>query len=146
MENATKALIMAGGILIALMILGALMLMFNNLSSYQKQNETTAEQVQIAEFNNQYMPYEKENLTIMELKSVYHKIKSNNEKYPEYKINHNIENVVKTKPWKTYFLEEQNNKFIDRPDQVVMDSVFKCKNIGYSKEGRINKMLFEQIN
>ena len=29
MENASKALIMAGGILIALLVLGALLLMFN---------------------------------------------------------------------------------------------------------------------
>ena len=31
MENASKALIMAGGVLIALMIIGALVLMFSNL-------------------------------------------------------------------------------------------------------------------
>ena len=38
MENASKALIMAGGILIALLVLGALLLMINNLSDYQKSN------------------------------------------------------------------------------------------------------------
>ena len=35
MENASKALIMAGGVMIALLIIGSLLLMFNNLSSYQ---------------------------------------------------------------------------------------------------------------
>ena len=34
MENASKALIMAGSILIGLMVIGALLLMFNSLSSY----------------------------------------------------------------------------------------------------------------
>ena len=48
MENATRALTMAGGILIALMILGALFLMFNNLSSYQNQNDTSTKSTQIA--------------------------------------------------------------------------------------------------
>ena len=33
MENASKALLMAGGILIALMIIGALVLLGNNLSN-----------------------------------------------------------------------------------------------------------------
>ncbi len=33
MENASKALIMAGSVLIALLIIGALILMFNNLSN-----------------------------------------------------------------------------------------------------------------
>ena len=32
MENASKALVMAGGILIALLVLGALLLMFNQVS------------------------------------------------------------------------------------------------------------------
>ena len=73
MENATRALTMAGGILIALMILGALFLMFNNLSSYQNQNDTSTKSTQIAEFNNQFEPYNKDDLTLMELHSVYNK-------------------------------------------------------------------------
>ena len=91
MENATRALTMAGGILIALMILGALFLMFNNLSSYQNQNDTSTKSTQIAEFNNQFEPYNKDNLnnkdnlTLMELHSVYNKVNSNNTKNPEYK-------------------------------------------------------------
>ena len=40
MENATRALTMAGGILIALLIIGALLLAFNNLSSYQNQMDS----------------------------------------------------------------------------------------------------------
>ena len=38
MENASKALLMAAGVLIALIIIGALLLMFNNLSNYQETN------------------------------------------------------------------------------------------------------------
>ena len=68
MENATRALVMAGGILIALMILGALLLMFNNLSSYQNSNDANTKSSQIAEFNNQFEPYNKKDLTLMELK------------------------------------------------------------------------------
>ena len=57
MENASKALIMAGSVLIALMIIGALMLMFNNLSSYQEVNVQGTRDAQIIEFNNQYETY-----------------------------------------------------------------------------------------
>ena len=57
MENASKALIMAGGVLIALMILGALLLMFNNLSSYQNTNTQTTEEAQVIAFNNQFETY-----------------------------------------------------------------------------------------
>ena len=54
MENASKALIMAGGVLIALLIIGSLLLMFNNLSSYQDTNIKETRTAQIIEFNNQF--------------------------------------------------------------------------------------------
>ena len=44
MENASKALLMAGGILIALLIIGALLLMFNQISTY-KQSESSNQKV-----------------------------------------------------------------------------------------------------
>ena len=37
MENASKALIIAGSLLIGLLIISALVLMFSNLTAYQKQ-------------------------------------------------------------------------------------------------------------
>ncbi len=93
MENASRALIMAGGILIALMILGALMLMFNNLSSYQNQNGMTKEQAQVVEFNNQYLAYDRDDLTLMDMKSLYNRIQSNNQKNPDEEITTNIQNI-----------------------------------------------------
>ena len=57
MENASKALIMAGGILIALLVIGALVLMFNQLSYYQR-TETDSEKTQLlADFNKEYLKY-----------------------------------------------------------------------------------------
>ena len=93
MENASKALLMAGGILIALMVIGALVLLGNNLSNYKSNEDISVHQAQIAEFNNQFEPYNKKDLTLMELKSVYNKIKSNNALKPEYEIETNIEEV-----------------------------------------------------
>ena len=95
MENASRALIMAGGILIALMILGALMLLFNNLSSYQNQNDLTEEQAQLANFNKQYLAYDRDNLTLMDMKSLYNKIQSHNQRNPEETISSNVEDTVK---------------------------------------------------
>ena len=57
MENASKALIIAGSVLIALIIIGALLLMFNNLSNYQNTNVETTRESQVLEFNNQYETY-----------------------------------------------------------------------------------------
>ena len=91
MENASKALLMAGGILIALMILGALIMMFTNLGMFQDQSEAKKKQDQIAKFNSEFEPYNKQKLSLMELKSVYSKIESNNSKIDAYliRINNN---------------------------------------------------------
>ena len=47
MENASKALIMAGSVLIALMILGALILLFSNLNAYQETNVRNERSAQV---------------------------------------------------------------------------------------------------
>ena len=142
MENATRALTMAGGILIALMILGALFLMFNNLSSYQNQNDTSTKSTQIAEFNNQFEPYNKDNLTLMELHSVYNKVNSNNTKNPEYKIemiyefnsNHEDGNLK----------ENFKSNFTAIEEAEKMNSKFSCINIeNKGVDGRISKIVFK---
>ena len=134
---------MAGGILIALMILGALFLMFNNLSSYQNQNDTSTKSTQIAEFNNQFEPYnKKDNLTLMELHSVYNKVNSNNTKNPEYKIemiyefnsNHEDGNLK----------ENFKSNFTAIEEAEKMNSTFSCINIeNKGVDGRISKIVFK---
>lgn len=57
MENASKALLMAGGILIALMIIGALVLMVNQIGSYQKSQQDMKENSQLAKFNLDFEKY-----------------------------------------------------------------------------------------
>ena len=74
MENASKALIMAAGILIALIILGALILMFSNLSNYQDTNIQTDREAQIVEFNNQYVTYDRNDVRGNELISLLNKV------------------------------------------------------------------------
>ena len=70
MENASKALVMAGSVLIALMIIGALILMFNNLFSYQQINQTDKRTDQTIEFNNQFETYNREEVRGSELYSL----------------------------------------------------------------------------
>lgn len=136
MENASKALLMAGGILIALMVIGALVLLGNNLSNYKSNEDISVHQAQIAEFNNQFEPYNKKDLTLMELKSVYNKIKSNNALKPEYEIETNIEEVY----------ENISGDFKTLPEEDKQTKVFACTEIQRNGvDGRISKMEFEDV-
>ena len=74
MENASRALIMAGSVLIALMIIGALLLMFNNLSNYQQTNIETEAQAQVVRFNNGYTTYNRKNVRGSDLYSLLNKV------------------------------------------------------------------------
>lgn len=57
MENASKALEIAGGILLALMIIGALVLAFNKISAYQKTKTDSQKNSQTAMFNQDFLKY-----------------------------------------------------------------------------------------
>lgn len=165
MENASKALLMAGGILIALLILGALIMMFTSLQDYQNTNDAQTKNSPIAQFNNQFEPYnkdgkndkgekdEKNTLTLMELKSVYNKIESNNAQHPEYKIEHNInEALLKNKAGLS---NDDYNKFLTPNGFRTIDDAkkqnlkFKCLSdkIEYKNlDNRISKMYFDINN
>lgn len=57
MENASKALLMAGGILIALLIISMLLLMITNIGDYQRTKDSGAKATQVAKFNRDFERY-----------------------------------------------------------------------------------------
>lgn len=135
MENASKALLMAGGILIALMILSALVIFAINLSEYQNNQNDNKVATIIAEFNNEYEPYNKNNLTLMEIKTVYNKILDNNLKADTEadKIATNIPEIYPaiTGNWSDIVQDEKKTRR------------FNCTGIEYrSSDGRISKINF----
>ena len=83
MENASKALVMAGGILIAIMVLVALMFMVQNTASYKSEMEEQQMLQQITNFNKEYESYQKSLLRGTELITVINKAIANNTKYEE---------------------------------------------------------------
>lgn len=87
MENASKALLMAGGVLIALLVIGALVLMFNQLSYYQKSENTSEKTQQLTEFNKEYLKYTYDDIKGYELISVVNKV-------IDYNIKENVGNSV----------------------------------------------------
>lgn len=61
MENASKALLMAGGILIALLIISMLLLMITNIGDYQRTKDSGAKATQVAKFNRDFERYTDDN-------------------------------------------------------------------------------------
>lgn len=94
MENASKALIIAGSVLIALMIIGALLLMFSNLSNYQGTETQGTREAQVVEFNNKFETYNRNDIRGTDMISLMNSVldynqrrgNSSDEKYQEMKI------------------------------------------------------------
>lgn len=80
MENASKALLMAGGVLIGLLILAALMLMVNQISSYNKTKNVSKEVTQISKFNKEFTKYTDSDIKGYDLVSLANKVVDFNEK------------------------------------------------------------------
>lgn len=73
MENASKALLFAGGVLISIIIISMLVLMYNSLTSYQQTEVQNEREAQILQFNQQYEGYVRDNVRGNELFSLISK-------------------------------------------------------------------------
>jgi len=59
MENASKALLMAGTILISLLVIGALVFVYRDITSAKRADEEALKTQQLEEFNKQFTSYER---------------------------------------------------------------------------------------
>lgn len=73
MENATKALLMAAGILIAIIVLSLAVVMYSRVSEYYQQKQRNITDEQLAAFNDEYLAYNRDDVTGFELVSLINK-------------------------------------------------------------------------
>lgn len=104
MENASKALIMAGSILIALIVISLLVVFYNNIRNLQKTELSVEQQEKAGEFNKQYEVYQRdiygsELLSLVNKINDYNKIEAENEGYTKIEIYVTFEKNVDS----TYF-------------------------------------------
>lgn len=82
MENASKALVMAGGVLIGILIMSLAVYLFISFGDKTSMVYDRNAEQQIVAFNNDYTKYlGKEDITIYDVISVTNKAKENNEYY-----------------------------------------------------------------
>ncbi len=125
MENASKALIMAGSVLVSLIIISLLVGFFHQMQNLQ-QTELSKEQVQqAAEFNKPYTAYERD-VYGSELLSIANKVKDYNkrqaeiEDYTKIEVEITISNDLDEDYLKkgTYTSEQIVNKIKEIEDEI----------------------------
>lgn len=174
MENASKALIMAGGILIALLIIGALLLMINQLGSYSRSQDDNVKTSQLADFNLDFERYcDDKGIKGTDIISLINKISDYNDKADKGGVNNSVDYTIKmsitikdlggfNEKFASNFFTKGNQPYsgdelrslvvVDNPDDDTkrMLSEFKMsKFISYHgpvyNNGQIEKMFFKYV-
>lgn len=167
MENASKALLMAGGILIAILIIAVLIRTYNNISIFQKTKLSEEEEQQLIAFNEQYTKYLGQYVYGTEVITVINKALDNENSKITVTIKFNEGYSYTKKEWnrktqkyelkeisigsgKTLNITNENDEVLDvinnpsKTDDSLMRRAFKCTNIGYDSYGRVNSINFEE--
>lgn len=84
MENATRAIIIAGGVLLTMMLTSLILFVFKQYQEYSTSSENEDRAKKISEFNLQYTNYDREDINGFELISLLNKVIDHN-KYGEQK-------------------------------------------------------------
>ena len=74
MENASKALLMAASVLIAIIVIGAFVLMMSNLTDYQDKSYQATADAQTTEFNNQFITYDRDEVRGSDMISLMNRV------------------------------------------------------------------------
>ena len=130
MENASKALLIAGGVLIALIVIALFIVMFNNMSNIQKENEEQTKIEQLAAFNSEFEAYNKKVMYGTDVITLINKVAENNKKYNsnnDYKITIFLNDVIVTTS--THLIGTDAER-----------TIYTCTNIEYNDLGRVSKI------
>lgn len=150
MENASKALLMAAGVLIGILLISLAVYLFVDFGSTSaKINEQNA-QKQVSQFNSKFTSYEGlDGLTIYDVITVIGYAKENNDFYGdlnEYKI---IVNIGNSSEEVQNWTEEKKIQAISI-DQGLMQGenlpIYKCKVRSYHENGRVYVINFSRSN
>lgn len=118
MENATKALLIAAGVLIGIIILSMLLLGYNQISNYYQQQSDNLSLKQIVELNKKFTNYDGKTIRGNEMLSVINSVvdyntwvtQNANEGYEEIQLNISFEMSEKTDSrWTSFHIEESSS-------------------------------------
>lgn len=159
MENASKALLIAAGILIAIIILGAFIYLFGEMARYSDTQATEEQMEQINQFNKEYEAYQRNWLRGIEIASVTNKAQSYNIASQRKETGEEIRiyMTLTLNSWESYQanrqyditnvnFESMKNNQKDSFD-VFKQKYFRCDRITYDENtGKVNALYFTEVD
>lgn len=148
MENATKALIMAAGVLMGIVILSLAVYEFTSFGISSKEIHKANEETRLNEFNSQFTKYEgKDDVTIYDVITVANLAKENNSYY-EFKPRHLWQNIGKDLYIRVmlgdYIIEDRTPEYYKSQISSNYDSKYTCSVNISSDTGRVYEVKFSK--
>lgn len=164
MENASKALLMAAGVLIGIMVLSLAVYLYANFSQIYADMNAQNESQKLAQFNTQYTVYEhRTDLTIYDILTIISYAKENNQNLKDENgvvysgEEENIISVTLKRGGSTIqnaqeknkndlnaiIKEDQSNLQEDATGKMVLPT-YTCKTIGYNSKGRVKSITIQK--
>lgn len=137
MENASKALIMAGSILVAMMIVGALVFGYHNLSELEQTRSDSEKLEKTSNYLSKFEAFDKgtlygsEILSLANLREEYEKVCSEQEGYSKVTIWINIKTEMQNEDMSHTYITKGNKNIIDLAKDIRKN--FEDKIADYEK-------------
>lgn len=147
MENASKALIMAGGMLIGILILSLGLYMFVTFSDRADKVYDKVKEDQIAQFNSNFIYDEDRELTIYDIVNVAKRAKENNGELEESDFGYITILLENRNISEKNFKDEDYEKLLEDDRETITSPGmklpgYKCASKEYNESGTIKKVRF----
>ena len=158
MENATKALIIAGGMLIAMLIVGLLVFGYTQLRQYQQTAYDEESTRQLADFNERFEAYNRTTVRGYQIISLGNLVYDTNIRYADYQGYEDVAVQVKgltnlydsnrspdEKVDLVNFVQETYNRLNGDQKNAVKEAFFECTGVTYGVSGIVTRMEFSNV-
>ena len=109
MENATKALLIAGSVLIAILLIAMGVRIFSSTSSTVESSEATMQATAITTFNTQFAGYTGSNISASKVNTLKQKVIASNAVNKEHQVSGSITNFTGNTGTYTVTASDTNN-------------------------------------
>lgn len=145
MENASKALLMAGGVLIGVLVISLAVYLFADFGATSAEINAQNAQKQITAFNSKFTVYQgyTDDITIYDIVSLATFVNENNTYY-ENSPNEQIRVIIGGSQIQGQDEEYYNDLIKEHINDNGKLHTFRCEDgaIGYNDNGRVNRITF----
>lgn len=147
MENAAKALEIAAGVLIGVLLMALIVYFFKSAGEWPQQEEDMASVEQIAKFNLEYEVYNKKGMYGVDVISCLNKAKDNNDKYfgDQSKLGFLTEGRHPKEYVIDVFVKLKNSKLYESIEVKYIDDESKKEKVYLSENRDLNDVLLSSV-